>query len=641
MVERGNIMDKCIFKKKRAVKEKDPPEIDTIITVKTEKLYKKMKVYERKKTAAWGLPITTACISGFTVIKSIQMNTNGNPLSFWKSFSTLDIVLAALSIATIIFVCVLIYYNVKLPTTNKFISNFINELYDDEEFTAVFIIKLKVGNHFKILVTEKHTWKGAYLLPYCHFSTEEDSDKSEGKNDFLKILKQRLSETLGVSPNDFELTNPFEKNRYISIKPNPSKNGTVVRINYAFYAVQFKNRYIENSFRSSFYEWKSYHDLAVDPETQLHNDDILAIIKDNSLLSFAPNAFSDFPNTIKSKRVIWNITNECFYNCPICATNSGADKECEIPFEEKKKILFSLATINGYIDKLDISGGDPLKNLQDQNLIKLAKKVLPFTKISVTTTGKGLNNLKVSDVAEVLDSCDITYDIPLSWYDKKYDDFKKCREKNYNKENFETIEKIRNAGVNFELNIHVPIHFETIDEHIVEILLADISKIKPDNIKFIRIMPVGKKQKATLPSEYKPSDFLNIVKKCVQKNKYNFNISLNCSLRVKDSNEYHTCAMLKEKLGIDHLGNVYACIWAAYLPGFESNQKLNPFYLGNLREENMYQILDSERVRNFNYGDEKNYKYCRVCSYVKNENNLLSPDDGLESFEFRLEDEEN
>ena len=75
--------------------------------------------------------------------------------------------------------------------------------------------------------------------------------------------------------------------------------------------------------------------------------------------------------------------------------------------------------------------------------------------------------------------------------------------------------------------------------------------------------------------------------------------------------------MLKSKLGIDSCGHVYSCIWGAYIPEFlGKDPKENPFYLGDLKEDTLYDIITSPKVIKLAKQLEQKADGCRVYGYV-------------------------
>ena len=597
--------------------------IDTSITLRTKYLNRELKSFFNLNVKLSLLALLSAFLTAITSLSSLETFIKGISLdlsefNFSKCF---PYILAALTIILSVSALISVF---KTASPVKFINKMIADQYDVEEFTAIFIIKMVFNNVPKILVFRSETWN-SYFLPYCHYDK-----KSIYSSDFNHSLKIPLAEVLEISENDFEIYNDFTQSEYIAIKKNPSHEGKS-KINYKFYYVKFNNQYIGQKFISShnsYFSWKSKYELVKDIDTQINNGDVLGIIDELSLINQSKVAFKeqiqgllDVPSRY---RIIWNLTTECYFNCPICATNSGMDNKCTISEKEKMQILINLSSINGYIDHLDVSGGDPLKREEDRNIIRMANQLLPYTPISVTTTGKALESLSVDELIKTVKTCDITYDIP---YNVCTDELKKYREYQYNYSNFKQLERFSNSGIKIALNIHIPILPVNINKETVATILNDLSKINPAQIKFIRLMPVGRMGNLHFPDNYEPNKFLEYVSDVMNEKKYKFKIEYNCSLGVKvfehgkDRRTCRNCEMLTNKIGIDAQGNVYTCIWWAYIPEFAGKPCENPFYLGDLKKESLYDILTNPQTIKMKKKLKEKASGCRVCGYIANSTN--------------------
>lgn len=605
---------KSIMKKKRVV--------DTTVTIRTKYLEKEVKTL-----CDFNIKVALLAFLGAILTAVITLNDFGRSI-FGFVMSGMD--LAAIPVMEIIIcgisflmIALAIYsflkqYRVHNPI--DFVNHIIEEQYDTEEFTAIFIIKSIFNNIPKILVFRSETWK-SYFLPYCHY------DKNSTDEEIKIKVRKPLAEQLEVDEYDIDIYDDFSQKEYIVIKKNPSHK-SMSKINYRFFYVKFRNQYagrkFANSNYSNYFSWKSKYELGKDMNTQLNNGDVVSIIDELSLINQSQLAFQERTQSsyeISSRyNIIWNITNECYFNCPMCATNSG--QQCTSPTSKKDKllILLNLSSINGFIESLDISGGDPLKNKDDHEIIKKANQILAYTDIKVTTTGKALEHLSVNEIMDTVKKCDITYDIPYEVCNNKLQEY---REYYYNYYNFRQLEKFSNSGVKVELNIHIPILPVTIEENLIGMILEDIHRINPTEVKFIRLMPVGKMTIDKITDEYKPDEFLRMVHEIIYRKNYKFNISYNCSLgvRIERSDNYaktvRNCGMLTKKLGIDCEGRVYACIWGAYIQEFKDDKyEDNPFYLGDLKKQTMFDILTSPPTLKLLKNLENMEKGCRVCAYV-------------------------
>lgn len=609
-----------INKIKKHFRKKDL--VETVITIRTKYLAK-----EVKNLCDFNIKVTLLALLGALLTSLTTLSEKGNAIVvFFSSNSNIqnlpysELILCGISILMILLSLYSFIKEFKMYNPRDFVNHIIEEQYDTEEHTAIFIIKAMFDNVPKILVFRSETWK-SYFLPYCHYDPNLSDEKNKEK------VKTLIAEQLEVNVSDFEIYDDFTQNNYVAIKKNPSHK-SMSKINYRFYYIKFINPYVGRKYLNSnlqYFSWKSKYELGKDMNTQLNNGDIVSIIDELSLINQSKLAFKErnlSSYEISSNySIIWNITNECFFNCPICATCSGTEETCKLTYQDKLNILLNLASINGNILSLDISGGDPLKNEDDRRLIKKAHQILAFTDIKVTTTGKALESISINETLETIKKCDITYDIPYEICSK---DLQKYREYNYNYYNYRQLEKFSNSGVKIELNIHIPILPATIDEELISMILDDLNKINPTEVKFIRLMPVGRMESKNINEQYSPEKFINLVSKYMKEKDYKFSIKYNCSLgtRIMDrENEQNTvkkCGMLERKLGIDCNGRVYACIWGAYISEYQGeNYKENPFYLGNLQERTMYEILTDPVTIKLAKSLEKKAEGCRVCAFVK------------------------
>ncbi len=637
------------MEKKRVNQKKEL--VETTISIRTKYLSKEVKVlcdfnFKVALLALLGAVLTAgSSINEFGNIIVKYFDNNGQD----TSFPYFEIILCAISIVVIILAFYSFFKQFSMYNPTDFVNRIVEEQYDTEEFTAIFIIKAMFENIPKVLVFRSETWK-SYFLPYCHFDYELSEEEIKEK------VKAPIAEQLEVAISDFEIYDDFTQKTYVAIKKNPSHK-SMSKINYRFYYIKFSNPYVGRRFLNSnlqYFSWKSKYELGKDMNTQLNNGDIVSIMDELSLINQSKLAFQErilSSYEISSKyNIIWNITSECFFNCPICATNSGENCKYGLSYEQKINVLLNLSSINGYIAQLDISGGDPLKNEEDRLIIKKANQILAYTDIKVTTTGKALEELSVNEIIDTVKKCDITYDIP---YEVCSDELQKYREYYYNYYNFRQLEKFSNSGVKIELNIHIPILPVTIDKKLVEMILEDLHRINPTEIKFIRLMPVGRMELDKIKLDYSPEKFLKYVNDCMKEKGNKFNITYNCSLGVKiktienDNKTIKTCGMLKRKLGIDCNGRVFTCIWGAYLNDFTGDNYIdNPFYIGDLNKNTMYEILTQPSTLKLLKNLEKMNDGCRVCAYVKErnsngskidraeaENIMLHSNDSMQSFQ--------
>lgn len=317
---------------------------------------------------------------------------------------------------------------------------------------------------------------------------------------------------------------------------------------------------------------------------------------------------------MKMEKIIWNITKKCKFHCSICATDSNGKKE--LSYEEKRNVLLKICSLKE-IKELDFAGGDPLFDEESRKIIGEAINELGREKISITTTGIGLNQLSMEEKRRYLYKCELSLDNIGNC------DVQIRRESSYSKNNLEMI--YENKKYIHSLTINIPI-FETekrIDN--LENLIRVINEIEIEDlsVNILRYMPVGKVQLCDYPKSYSPEGYIAYIQRNLRKD---IHMHIHCAMRgiggVNDN-----CSMLSKKIGIDCEGNIFMCAWAGYL---QVSREKNPFYLGNVLEKNFDILLKTERVTEIQSNLKNNHKSCCIFSYLcSNPHDMFSNQDPL------------
>lgn len=296
------------------------------------------------------------------------------------------------------------------------------------------------------------------------------------------------------------------------------------------------------------------------------------------------------------KRIVWNLTNNCPLCCSICAASANQRRKHEDI--DKYKILESILTLGKDNVCIDFSGGDPLMHKEDINLIKNASKIIGKENVSISSIGLSIEKLSDEEILQLSNSYDLTYDFPI-----KYNSLDK-RDKRYNTKNYEQAKRLNKLGL--DVNIFIPL--QDMEEYLIDELAKDLSILNPKSISVIRLMPVGFLLGKRIERFNVIESFKYLKDKLISYN-YKGNIKATCSLRTL-INDKVGCNMLSEKYGVDHLGNLYSCIWAADII-YEDN----PFLLGNLLVDDMEHLIYKYNDSNFNKNE------CAVCKYLENKTN--------------------
>lgn len=314
-------------------------------------------------------------------------------------------------------------------------------------------------------------------------------------------------------------------------------------------------------------------------------------------------------------KVIWNITNQCGFNCDICATHS--DRE-ELNLSQKKNALQSILSLDvAQIRELDFSGGDPLYQAESTQIIREGIALLGRDKVCVTTTGLGLASAcaRGENLQELLYHCELTIDSIENLPDRVRN-VEIYTAKN-RAEAVHCLDKISN------LHINVPILNPDMAETDIAALVRSISNIgaKHIDVALLQLMNVGKMNPQIYPVCYSPDKFVSTFVKYAEGTSIQ-KVHIQCALRGKLYGE--DCNMLRQKVGIDCAGNVFACAWSGYVKGFQHDRITeNPFYIGNLLEKPLKDILISEQAQ-FLYQKIKEHPTCQCRVFYYQEHSCKS-----------------
>lgn len=525
-------------------------------------------------------------------------------LSTWIAFFTISenkwttSKIIYITIAAIISLTTFGYF-LKYHSSNKKknMLDLIKEKADNEaDYSALFIISnIKISNGrkvIKILLQPKESWN-------CDFLPHIDIDKNLSLTEQEDSLVKGLAGKLNVQDKHIKITHLEDAGSY-SIKRSIPENTEKV-FEYEFYHVTIDN-YLQNDLMNRG-KWMDIDLLADNVDTIRVNGDVvdsLMRIKGRITESF----IDSYPLNNKVK-IIWNITKKCSFNCDICATHS--DCKTELTHSEKAQALLSILTIKDSISEFNFAGGDPLLSDDSKKIINNAITLIGKEKISISTTGNGIESLNDNERFALLNKCVLTIDSP----NNNHSNLRNTND--YYKKNMRNLNKYRKY-INF-LRINVPIINPNLEDKDILTMISNINKTDPQEVALIKLMPVGKMLYQNYPKDYNANRFINLFSENLD-SKIDFH--LHCALRCEQCNANDECNMLTNKIGIDCSGNVFSCCWAGYL---NCTLDENPYYIGNLLENNLSEILKGDLATEIK--DVVDRKNCNIFTWNEEKQKLV------------------
>lgn len=268
-------------------------------------------------------------------------------------------------------------------------------------------------------------------------------------------------------------------------------------------------------------------------------------------------------------RLVWNLTARCGRKCAHCA--AAACKDMPEDVDTKFNILYAIMKSGLPVD-IDFSGGDPWRGVGGSELMQAASAVYGREHISVSSVGVSVWVQKPELLQNLASSYDFTYDQPF-WYDDPV-------RKGYNLSNYIAMDLLDLMNIDFAAVIPIRPMTEQLQDDLIRCLL----QVHTRSIKLLRLMPVGRNRK--LINE--DNQIADALIKRLRTQGFNGTVTKNCATT-------GCCNGLSDhKLGLDYHGDLYWCIWAADLP---VKKQQNPFYMGNLLEEPLLDILGRHREK--------------------------------------------
>ena len=567
-----------------------------------QKLLKFINDLWNSKAESWQGNLTGA-LSILILIYTLIINTKlkaGIEDSFFEHFMALDktllfvfFILITILVTLIVFLSKSIIKNQKNKKINTNFEQTLSTISISTDYTSLFIIRTKLNNRTNILTT--YNIKEGYWLPYIQ--KQEKVDEEYLKHELSKIFDFRF------------VIKKIPGTQLEALKDIPEKGYR--KIFYNFYAVEFQvnyNDFINKLYNSeNSYKFVTFEEMKKDILTIKTNYDVIELLSKRNLETI-PDAFKKVTlnKDLDNLKVIWNITNKCEYSCAFCATNSGKTRIStdELTFENRVKIAEELKKIKGL--RLDIAGGDPL---YDESVVAFIQHMSKYMiqDATITTTGLAIKkyiNGDMQSINNITNEFDISYDYPSVWNEKH-------RGSNYNKHNYEFIQKLIDNGI--KVNILITLSKYNTKEKIIDKMIEEIKEINASSIILLRLIPVGRQEYSTYKEdiqEYTADNAIKLFKKA-----FKSKIKLHCAYRANINQDQH-CNMLTEKIGINHLGDAFSCAWAGYL---NIENKKNPFYLGNLVENSLEEIVNSEKFTDlYNVVTQNDgLNHCPIFSYLE------------------------
>lgn len=284
--------------------------------------------------------------------------------------------------------------------------------------------------------------------------------------------------------------------------------------------------------------------------------------------------------------IILNITYRCPWKCSFCVMDAGscsnsASKKTELSLKEKLKIIDNIDIPNV---KVDLSGGEVMLDKDDHLIVinELSTK-LGKDSVGISTSGFGIDQKTAEYLSTRVSDVELTLDAPPGVHYA-------YRQDGYHKKAASAAEILKAAGV--YTGLQTVLTREHLERQELLIGLRDFMVSNEiDEWSLIRFFPSGRGEhfKNLAMTEKENLDLVNRIKDMCE----GTNINLDIAYLLPGSPKDHQCRCVKKSIGILPTGDITACFWGLDASGSIKDSK---FYLGNLLEQPLSEILESENA---------------------------------------------
>lgn len=176
--------------------------------------------------------------------------------------------------------------------------------------------------------------------------------------------------------------------------------------------------------------------------------------------------------------LIWNITNKCPYSCSFCCLDANSSIK-DASLKDKLKIIENLDS--PYL-KIDVSGGEPLIDKEIFVILKKLSQKFGREKITITSTGKGLEKVNLTELEKYISEVGFTYDFPFEPSPN--------RPINYNQHNLELAREV--SKQNIKTVAQTPLIKSNIIPEIMEKIYLNLKEAGINSLLLIKFSDSGR-----------------------------------------------------------------------------------------------------------------------------------------------------
>lgn len=352
--------------------------------------------------------------------------------------------------------------------------------------------------------------------------------------------------------------------------------------------------------------------------------------------------------------IIWNITLVCMWDCAECCVDAvhvvkrgdkiiirseGFAKVEEIAFDRTKGTSFDQAIawrqhlrreltleqklavldhLEGYLPKIDFSGGDPLSSKETLVVMNAASQRFGRSQITLTATGAGLALSNPEEIIPLIGELNFTYDGEFSYMgDNPSVQDHRNRPEAYAPGNLKRATQFAKAGV--KTRAECPLTVQNLDDNTLRTIFMKLHDAGIQKLLLMRLFPVGrgmlKASDIPTPRQYRRA--IDLLRE-LEAQYGNPQLKLQCALRFFDNQNQaeNPCDLVRESFGLMSNGTLLTSPWAVHEHGRPLD---DAWVIGNLATTPLRDILSTEKAQEYERRLNENFGHCKIFSFQNSE----------------------
>lgn len=286
--------------------------------------------------------------------------------------------------------------------------------------------------------------------------------------------------------------------------------------------------------------------------------------------------------------IIWDMTDCCPFNCPICcmgAKPSAPNTKDELQYGVKYSIvgqLRKLATKRKL--KVDLSGGELMTDLRNLEIAEEIAHIIGKENVGISTSGYGIDDKIAQKLSAIVSEVELTMDTPpgISY---------RLRPLDYAKTAAHAVPLLKKY--NISTGIQTVLTKSNSNYQNLKALYEWLCLHNVDEWSLLRFYPSGRGANFTdeILTDNELLEIIHYIQTLDSQNTSSQKPKLHFHYTMKGHEGYTTeCRCVKKSIGIFPNGDVTACFWAS---DHETHITDKRFYLGNIQTDSLSNILEN------------------------------------------------